>query len=139
MKIKEVSAGVKVSKNYNSYSVNLVANVGENESYERVGEILIDKSLDLINKKIGSVREVKDVNKEIEVGAAWYSRDSPGKLSVQYSKSGVFSEVDIKDLEKRGFVQKINNQKYIFKRIPLEKRKSNKMPVFRIYKESENE
>ena len=48
MKIKEVSEGVKVSKNYNSYSVNLIADVEDNESYEKVGEILIDKSLDIV-------------------------------------------------------------------------------------------
>ena len=141
MKIKEVSAGVKVSRNYNSYSVNLIADVEDNESYEKVGEILIDKSLDIVNKKIGSVGELKEVNKDKEVGAAWFSKDSREKLSVQYSKGGVFRDVEIKDLEKidGGFKQIVNDEVFIFRWIPSEKRKSNKMPVFRIYEESENE
>lgn len=137
MKIKEVSAGVKVSRNYNSYSLNLVADVEENENYEKVGNILIDKAMEVVNKKIGSNK--KEIEKEKEVGAAWYSRESPGKLSVQYFKGGEFSEIEIKELEKKGFVQEKGNEKYIFRRIPLEKRKNNKMPVFRIYKESKNE
>ena len=51
MKIKEVSAGVKVSKNYNSYSVNLVADLEENESYSDVGNILIDNAKEIFNEK----------------------------------------------------------------------------------------
>ncbi|MCR4327885.1 MAG: hypothetical protein NUV46_04885 [Nanoarchaeota archaeon] len=129
MKIKEVSAGVKVSENYNSYSVNLVADVEENEDYQKVGNILIEKAMEVVNKKIKN-----NNGKEKEVGAAWYSKDYPGNLSVQYSKGGIFSEVEMKELEKSGFVQELNNEKYIFKRIPLENRKNNKMPVFRIYK-----
>jgi hypothetical protein len=136
MKIKEVSAGVKVSKNYNSYSINLVADVEEKENHEKVGEILINKAMGIIDKKIGSNGKE---NKEIEVGAAWYSKESPGKLSVQYSKGGTFSEIGIKELEEEGFKQIVDGEKFVFKRIPLEKRKNNKMPVFRIYKESQNE
>lgn len=139
MKIKEVSAGVKVSRNYNSYSVNLVADLEENESYEKVGEVLIDKSLDLINKKMGSIEKFKKENKENEVGAAWYSKESPGKLSVQYSKGGSFVEIGIEYLEKSGFKQIVNGETFVFRRIPLENRKNNKMPVFRIYKENKNE
>ena len=136
MKIKEVSAGVKVSQNYNSYSVNLVADIEDNESYDKVGEVLIEKAKEIIDKKLDN-KKIGVNEREIEVGAAWYSRDFPGKLSVQYSEKGVFSEVDIKDLERQGFVQEINNQKYLFKRIPIKKRRNNKMPVFRIYKEGE--
>lgn len=135
MKIKEISAGVKVSKNYNSYSVNLVADLEENENYKKVGEILIGKAMEVVNKKIGS----NGNENEKEVGAAWYSRESPGKLSVQYSKGGAFSEIGIKELEKEGFKQIVNGERFVFRRIPLEKRKNNKMPVFRIYKESKNE
>lgn len=134
MKIKEVSAGVKVSKNYNSYSINLVADVEDNESYEKVGDILIDKAKEIIDKKVGNKDFMKKENKEIEVGAAWYSKELPGKLSIQYRKGGEFSEIEIKELEKKNFKQIINNETFVFRRIPLEKRKNNKMPVFRIYK-----
>jgi hypothetical protein len=136
MKIKEVSAGVKVSRNYNSYSINLIADVDNNESYEKVGEILIDKAMEVVNKKL---RDGEGDEREKEVGAAWYSKEFPGKLSVQYSKGGTFSEIGIKDLEEKGFKQIVDGESFIFRRIPLEKRKNNKMPVFRIYKESENE
>jgi len=132
MKIKEVSAGVKISRNYNSYSVNLIADLENGENSQKVGEDLIEKALEVVNKKMIEKENLKDGEKE--VGAAWYSKDSPRKLSVQYSKGGAFSEIQIEDLEKSGFVQKLNNEKYVFKRIPLEKRRNNKMPVFRIYK-----
>jgi hypothetical protein len=136
MKIKEVSAGAKISKNYNSYSVNLVADVENNESAEKVGDILIDKAVQLINQKIN-----ENDKKEIEVGAAWFSKDTKEKLSVQYSKGGVFRDVEIKDLERIDgeFKQIINDEGFIFRRIPEEKRRNNKMPVFRIYNESKNE
>ncbi|MDD2493498.1 MAG: hypothetical protein PHY83_06125 [Bacilli bacterium] len=136
MKIKEVSAGVKVSRNYNSYSVNLVADVEEKENYEKVGEILIEKAIEVINRKVKN--NVTD-EKEKEVGAAWYSKESPGNLSVQYSKGEKFSEIGIEKLEEQGFRQVIGEDTFVFKRIPLEKRKNNKMPVFRIYKEVKNE
>ena len=64
MKIKEVSAGVKVSKNYNSYSVNLVADVEnnlvadvennlvadveDNESYEKVREMVLIRFIKMV-------------------------------------------------------------------------------------------
>jgi len=35
MKIKEVSAGVKISKNYNSYQMNLVADVENGEEMKK--------------------------------------------------------------------------------------------------------
>ena len=137
MKIKEVSAGVKVSKNYNSYSINLVADVGENESYEKVGDILIEKAMRVVNRNIGSKTNGKN-EIENEVGAAWFSKKSKEVLSVQYSKGGVFSEVKIKDLESNGFKQLVDGETFVFRRIPEEKRKTNKMPVFRIYKVKED-
>jgi hypothetical protein len=136
MKIKEVSAGVKVSKNYNSYSLNLVADVEEKENAKEVGELLIEKAMEVVNKKL---KDGEGNEKEREVGAAWYSRESPGKLSVQYSKGGTFSEIGIKELEEEGFKRIVGDETFVFRRIPLEKRKNNKMPVFRIYKESKNE
>lgn len=130
MKIKEVSAGVEVSKNYNSYSVNLVADLESGESYENVGNVLIEKAKEIIDKKIEGKNE-----KKIEVGAAWFNKDSREILSVQYVKGGVFSEVEIKNLEKTegGFRQIVDGETFVFRRIAKEKRKNNKMPVFRIY------
>jgi len=138
MKIKEVQAGVKITNNYNSYSVSLAADLEDNENPEKIGEILIEKANAIINKKI---IESSEGNNLKEVGAAWFSRDSEDKLSVQYLKDGKFEDVLIKDLEKTkdGFRQEINNEIFAFKRIPDEKRKNNKMPVFRVYKEDENE
>jgi uncharacterized protein (DUF736 family) len=129
MKIKEVQAGVKVSKNYNSYSVNLSADLETGESAEKVGEVLIERATELVNKKINE-------KSEKEVGAAWISRDSPEKLSIKYSRDGKFKDVEIKNLEEtdEGYEQKINKDVFIFRRIPEEKRKNKKMPVFRIYK-----
>lgn len=136
MKIKEVSAGVKISKNYNSYSVNLAADINEDDDYKSVGEILIKKAEEMINKKLANN---KDDKKAEEVGAAWYSKDFPGKLSAQYSKGGPFIEIEIKELEKQEFKQIVNGKTFVFRRIPLEKRKNSKMPVFRIYREEKNE
>ena len=140
MKIKEVSAGVKISKNYNSYQMNLVADVENGENAEKVGELLIERTLEVINKKLKEGLEEDKFN-GLEIGAAWFSKKSKNKLSVQYSKDGNWEDVDILDLEKisKGYKQNINGKVFVFRRIPEEKRKNNKMPVFRIYKmESDN-
>jgi len=146
MKIKEVSAGVKISKNYNSYQMNLVADLENGEGAEKVGEILIEKAIEVLNKKINNLKVTSGNSEEnkfkgLEVGAAWFSKDSKDKLSVQYSKGGNWVDIEIKDLEKiqDGFKQKIGKDVFVFRRIPEEKRKNNKMPMFRIYKmESDN-
>jgi uncharacterized protein (DUF736 family) len=132
MKIKEIQAGVKISKDYNSYSMNLVADLENSDSAESVGEALIRRAEEIINKEINEKISRKD---EREVGAAWRSKESPDKLSVQYSKGGKFEDVAISELEEfeGGYQQKINEKVFIFRRIPNEKRKNNKMPMFRIY------
>ena len=140
MKIKEVSAGVKISKNYNSYQMNLVADVENGENAEQVGEILIERAIEVINKKL---KENLDGNefKGLEIGAAWFSKKSKDKLSVQYSKNGNWEEINISNLEKisEGYRQNIDGEIFVFRRIPEEERRNNKMPVFRIYKmESDN-
>ena len=134
MKIKEVSAGVKISKNYNSYQMNLVADVENGEDAKKVGELLIEKTLEVINKKLKEGSE--DKFNGLEVGAAWFDKTSKNKLSVKYSKDGNWEEVDILGLEKisEGYKQNINGEVFVFRRILEEKRKNNKMPVFRIYK-----
>jgi len=143
MKIKEIQAGVKVSKNYNSYSVNLVADIEENEIPETVGGILIEKSLEIVSKKMNGIKEevIEKENSEIEIGAAWFHKKSSDFLSVKFSKDGSWENVKISDLEKTddGFKQKINNEVLIFRRISEEKRRNDKMPVFRIYTEVDNE
>ena len=140
MKIKEVSAGVKISKNYNSYQMNLVADVEDGENVEKVGELLIEKTLEVINKKLKGNSDEDKFN-GLEIGAAWFDKNSKNKLSVKYSKDGNWEEVNILDLEKisEGYKQNINGEIFIFRKIPEEKRKNNKMPIFRIYKmESDN-
>lgn len=131
MKIKEVQAGVKVSRNYNSYQMNLVAELENGESAEKVGEILIEKATELVNRKMNEKQ-----GSEEEVGAAWVSRNSPGVLSVRYSKNGKFEDVGIKELKEteEGYVHKTEEGSFVFRRIPEEKRKNKKMPVFRIYR-----
>jgi len=144
MKIKEVQAGVKISSNYNSYQMNLVADVVEGESIKEVGEILIEKALEVINKKMGEKRDMNleenDLS-EIEVGAAWPHKKSSALLSVKMSKEGLWEQIKISDLEKiyGGYKQKTKDGVLIFRRIPENKRKNNKMPMFRIYQEVKNE
>ncbi len=138
MKIKEVSAGVKISKNYNSYSVNLVADLENKEVAEKVGEDLIKKAEKIVFEKIELIGKKKFVEKEIigkEVGAAWFSKKSYDKLSIKDSKTGSWEEVDFEDLERvgEGYKREIDGEIYFFKRIPEDKRTRN-MPIFRIYK-----
>ena len=63
MKIKEVSAGVKVSKNYNSYSVNLVADVEDNLVADVEDNLVADVEDNLVadvedNESYEKVREM---------------------------------------------------------------------------------
>jgi len=132
MKIKEVTAGVKVSKNYNSYSVSLTADVDESENEKEVGEELIKMAEKIIKKNLGD-------EELIEVGAAWPHKKSENFLSVKMNGDDNYSDVRIPDLEKTGdgFKQETQKGILIYKRV--EKRKSDKMPIYRIYKEVKNE
>jgi len=135
MKIKEVQAGVKISRNYNSYQINLVADIEDDETPEKVGGELIDKAKEILEKEMKFHGEGKEIS-GVEVGAAWIHKKSPNFLSVQFSKSGLWEDVRIRDLEKvgDGYKQKTKEGVLIFKKIPSEKRKNYKMPIFRIYK-----
>jgi len=139
MKIKEVHAGVKLTKNYDSYQASLVAELEIGEDPEKIGEDLMEKALAIVSKKIG-LSNKQNLKKEgfpgIEVGAAWLGKTFKDRLSVKYSKTGNWEEVKIEDLEKtkEGYKQKTSEGIFIFKRIPEEKRANNKMPIFRIYK-----
>ncbi len=142
MKIKEVSAGVKISRNYDSYQMSLVADLETGESVEKAGDFLIEKAMEVVNKKMVEKGILSEKCLGEEVGAAWFGRGSNEKLSVQYSKSGKFKDIDLKSLEKidKGYKQNLDGDVFIFRRIPEEKRKNNKMPVFRVYKvEGKNE
>jgi len=150
MKIKEVQAGVKISRNYNSYSINLVADLEDKEVVEKVGEELIGKAEKMVFDKMeligkNNFKKERFVKKEIEgkeVGAAWFSKKFKDKLSIKNSETGRWEGVDFKDLEELedGYKREIDGDIFIFKRIPEEKRKNSKMPVFRIYKlEGQNE
>jgi len=145
MKIKEVQAGVKIIKNYNSYQASLVAELEVGEDPEKIGEDLMAKALSIVSKKI-KLNEDLDLGKEnlavderhseIEVGAAWPAKKFKDGLSIKMSKTGNWEEVRIQDLEKikEGYKQKTSEGVFIFKKIPEDKRTSNKMPTFRIYK-----
>ena len=142
MKIKEISAGVKITKNYNSYQASLTADIEEKEIPEKVGEMLMKKALEIVNKEIGessnekSFGKIKNKFDKAEVGAAWLSKEFKDKLSAQYSKQGEFKSIDIKDLEKiqEGYKQKTSEGVFIFRKLSEKERKSNKMPAYRIYK-----
>ena len=51
MKIKEVHAGVKLTKNYDSYQASLVAELEIGEDPEKIGEDLMEKALAIVSKK----------------------------------------------------------------------------------------
>ena len=58
MKIKEVQAGVKISRNYNSYSVNLIADIEDKENPEKIGSVLIEKAREIVLKEILRVLKI---------------------------------------------------------------------------------
>jgi len=132
MKIKEVQAGVKIVKNYNSYSVSLTADVDGNENEKEVGEELIKMAEKIIKQNLGD-------EELIEVGAAWPHKKSENFLSVKLNDDDNYCDVRIQDLEEttNGFKQKTQKGVLIYKKV--EKRKSDKMPIYRIYKEVKNE
>jgi len=145
MKIKEISAGVKLTKNYDSYHASLTAEIEAGENPEKIGEELMKTASLVVNKKMGESKfseKARRENSEIEVGAAWMSKESKNKLSVQYAKGGKWEDIKIEELEKteKGFKQKIGEDTFIFRRISEKERTNDKMPVYRIYKiEGENE
>lgn len=143
MKIKEVHAGVKLTKNYDSYQASLVAELEIGEDPEKIGEDLMEKALTIVSKKIG-LNNKQNLKKDgfpgIEVGAAWSDKKFKDRLSVKDSKTGKWENVSLKDLEKinGGYRQKTNEGVFIFKKIPEDKRANHKMPIFRIYKIKED-
>lgn len=140
MKIKEVQAGIKITRNYNSYQASLTAELGAEEIPEKVGKELMEKALAIVNKNIGNEANMgghqATSNAEIEVGAAWPDKVSEDRLSVKYSRAENWKDVNISDLEKTniGYKQETNEGIFIFKKLSEEERTSDKMPTYRIYK-----
>ncbi len=138
MKIKEVSAGVKIVKDYNSYSLNLSADLDENESAEDAGGILIERAFKIISEKINSATDSDGL---VEIGAAWPSKKSDGALAINIKETGKWDDIKLDELEKTpdGYKQKTDDGVLIFRKIPDERRTNEKMPTFRIYAEAKNE
>ena len=146
MKIKEVQAGIKITKNYNSYQASLTAELETGENPEKVGAELMEKALDIVKKKTGidASKDTRDsakptINKRnegIEVGGAWPDKKFANRLSVKDSRTGKWEDVNIENLEKidGGYKQKTNEGTFIFRKLPKEKRTNNRMPWYRIYK-----
>jgi len=142
MKIKEVQAGIKITKNYNSYQASLTAELEIGEDSEKIGGNLMEKALVIVSKRINSNKNSeKKESSEIEVGAAWLDKKFKDRLSVKMLKQENWEDVKINDLEKtnEGYKQKTNEGVLFFKKIPEGKRTNNKMPVFRIYKIEEHD
>ena len=137
MKIKEVQAGVKITKNYNSYQASLSAEIETGEDTEKIGAGLMEKALVIVSRQIELNKKIDSSEiPEIEVGAAWEHKKFQNKLSVKYSKNEKWEDVNLEDLEKikKGYLLKTEQGNFIFKRIPEYKRENSKMPIFRIYK-----
>lgn len=157
MKVKEVQAGVKITQDYDSYQISLTADLEAGESPEKIGKELIKRASNIVEdeiennkgkKKSGPVKPKKSgkpgkgkPGRREEVGAAWFDKKLNNVLNIQYSKTREWENIKLKDLEKideNTYKQKTDEGVFIFKKIPEEKRKNKKMPVYRIYNVSEN-
>ena len=142
MKIKEVQAGIKISKNYNSYQASLTAEIEAGENPEVIGTELMKKALDIVEKQTGKdvQNEARPVNqkehdKGVEIGGAWPDKRFANKLSVKDS-DGKWRNININDLEKipEGYKYKNNEGTFLLRKLRREERTNNKMPWYRIYK-----
>ena len=146
MKIKEVQAGVKITKNYNSYQISLTAEIETGENPEIIGAQLMEKASDIVKKQTDMVeikgaqnirptvnREVQ--NKGIEVGGAWPDKKFANKLSAKDS-DGKWRSINLNALEKipEGYKYKNNEGTFILRKLQKEERTNDKMPLYRIYK-----
>ena len=147
MKIKEIQAGIKITKNYNSYQASLTAEIETGESPEMIGKELMKQASSIVNKNIGielspsqlqeNIKPVQATsNKEIEVGAAWPDNKFKNRLSVKDSITGKWKEINLSELEKigGGLKQETAEGTFIFRKLSKEERTNNKMPTYRIYK-----
>jgi len=151
MKIKEVHAGIKITKNYNSYQISLTAEIETGENPEIIGAELMEKALDIVKKKTGIdpetskdtqddakpiINKKEDRNKGIEVGAAWPDKKSENILNVKDSRTGKWKSININELEKtdKGYKYKTNEGIFILRKLQEEERINDRMPQYRIYK-----
>lgn len=140
MKIKEIQAGIKITRNYDSYQASLTADIETGENPEKIGMELMEKASEIVNEKILSELDkkplkIKKIN-EIEVGAAWPSKKFKDKLSVKDNETGKWSAVKMIDLEKVGedYKRETSEGVFKFKKLSEKERKNNQMPMYRIYK-----
>jgi len=150
MKIKEVQAGIKITKNYNSYQASLTAEIETGENPEIVGAELMKKALDIVKKQTGieaskdAKNDVKSAltnekearNKGIEVGGAWPDKRFENKLNVKDSRTGKWKSINIDDLEEtdEGYKYKTNEGTFVLRKLQEEERINDRMPWYRIYK-----
>jgi hypothetical protein len=130
MKIKEVSAGVKVSRNYDSYQVGFVAEVGDGEDCGEVGRALMKRALGVVEGEI-SCDGKKSFDDRDEIGAAWKSRKIDNCFSVKID--GKWIDVRIEDLVKSGdgYEWRVGDEVFDFRRV---EGRTEKMPSYRIYR-----
>jgi len=148
MKIKEVQAGVKITKNYNSYQISLTAEIETGENPEIIGAQLMEKASDIVKKQTGidaskdtkndvkpAINKKEDSNKGIEVGGAWSDKKFANKLSAKDS-DGKWRSINLNALEKipEGYKYKNNEGTFILRKLQKEERTNDKMPLYRIYK-----
>lgn len=140
MKIKEIQAGIKITRNYDSYQASLTADIETGENPEKIGMELMEKASEIVNEKILSELDkkplkVRKINK-IEIGAAWPSKKFKDKLSVKDNETGKWSAVKMIDLEKVGedYKRETSEGVFKFKKLSEKERKNNQMPMYRIYK-----
>jgi len=147
MKIKEVQAGIKITKNYNSYQISLTAEIESSENPEVIGAELMKKASDILKRKTGINLETSnnrnDVrpaptnkNKGIEVGGAWPDKKFENKLNFKDSMTGQWKSINLKDLEEtdEGYKYKTNEGLFIFRKLQKEERINDRMPLYRLYK-----
>jgi len=155
MKIKEVQAGVKITKNYNSYQASLTAEIETGENPELIGAELMEKASDIVKKQTGidaskgiqndaasALTNKKEVrNKGIEVGGAWPDKKFENKLNAKDSRTGKWRSINLKDLEETdgGYRYKTNEGIFILRKLKEEERTNDRMPWYRIYKIGEKE
>lgn len=83
MKIKEVTAGVKLTSDYNSYQISLTADLEVGEEPEIMALHLLDKSIKIAQKKAGLKAETKEdipkVEKKMEGDGSVWKQHTCGK------------------------------------------------------------
>ena len=162
MKVKELTAGIKLSKDFNSHQLSMTVELDEwEDNVDEISKKLLNKCERLIREKLGDVPKTntKDDTKEekpvkkipsyvmsepcsssklVEIGAAWKDKKFPDtKLSCKHNNASEYKQVMISELEKTddGYIYETDQEKLFLKVIPEEKRTNPKMPHYKIFKE----